>query len=495
MSIISEAADFASEAKAAQPGLSSECFGMTRFSSANLSRPAEYEFTPATINDQVTKAQNYPNNIDAPNYETYPAVQRFPALEGTNNPQYDVVIAGGGLLGAQTARLLAEQGKSVAVLDSDLIANGASGKLAGMGTRALDASYPELRGNLSTVFGDRLGNQMYGSFLQGLRSANADVAGYARGLPETRYGISSRMYSYNPNDPDLLAEYQALKAADFVVPGEHMPSGLLKPGQNSVDFHTGEDAARLFPAYGDRPPAGAVISFNGESRVNPREYILHMLDHPNISTFENSPISGIRTGLADEPVEVHTENGGVVRGNNFVSAIGGVPSMFDRDLPLLSVEQARMMHGILPDNSFFTRDNYFDFGNPVSRNDDDYAWWLMPKPGHVYLGADSRFLTDGDRATAQTQGLRDNFRYTFPDVVIPRGSKPWGANIYSTPTGGGMVDRQGPVIMETGGGGTGLMNGMYMAKVVRNMLDGRPIPTITLPSTMEKLQNAADAEE
>lgn len=433
--------------------------------------PAEYDFKIASINHQTDIALGYPH-VRSPYYDVAPPVQRFPELTGTGR-QFDAVVIGAGLLGTQTARALAESGKTVAVLDSGLVADGASGALVGMGTRGIDGSYPALQ--------DAMGDQ-FGPYVQRLRQASMSVRDSGRGLSQTRYGVSSHYYSYD-DDPDFRAEYDALS--------KHDPA---------VRWSSGPAAAQIFPAVGDRPAASSVISFLNESRVNPREFSLAMLDHPNISTFEYSPVDGIRTGMKGDPIEVHTANGAVVRGNSVISAVGGAPTMFE-DRGLLTVEQARMMRGYVPQESYpFTRDNYFDFGNAVSRNDEDYAWHFMPQPGVVDLGADSRFLTGGtgDRATQGVAGLKDNFEYTYPGVYIPRGSKAWGSVLYGTKTGGPLVDTlptNRNVILATGAGGTGLVNGDQVATTVRDMVDGKPTSQLYSPRFIDQVGQRLDEQD
>lgn len=452
--------------------------GDQRLTDAGAARPRqgrphaiELDFRPAYPNAEVEKvATKYPH-IEGPDYRDYPAVEEHAPLEGTNS-KYDTVIVGGGLNGARTARLLAEQGQRVAVLERGLVAGRAS-SAAMMVTRALDVDYQELAGKT-----DQLGKgELFGDFLGRSSQARLAVRVDALRIPGAR-AVNSYMFSYAAPEGEewLEGEYNTVHAHD-----------------TGTRLLTGEDAAKVFPAVGNRPAASTVLSWDGEAWVNSRGLTKYWLDHPNIDTYEGTTVDGIRIGQSDDhPVEVHTTDGAVVHADHVVSAINGLPTMFDDSVPLLSVEHAGMVVANVPADYPDLTENRFDIGSfggnkAIPEDDEDnYDWFAELHPTadgqrQVALGGGSTFLTEDDAvATRGSKQMRKDLAWTLPGAeVTDKRPYPLDSPLYRTETGGPLVlthPESGRLIAISGGGGTGFVNSDMAARAVTGYLRGEEVP-------------------
>lgn len=370
----------------------------------------------------------------APWFESVPAVRRYPVLKG--NHHADVVVVGGGVVGARTASNLARRGLDVMLLEADLIASGASGINAGFLTRVPNGQISDLC--------RRHGIGFVRAIFEATANAERQIIRLAQttGLNLDLVECDTYAYTTRPHDDDFYDEWNTIRRVD------------CRAALVEAEGRTGV------------PMAQAMV-FGGEARLNPRKLVFSLLEsalEQGVKVHEKTSVVTIETGST---LRVLTRLGAVIA-NRVVLATGAPPSFLSHFRPLVTPATSQVMAVRYADGVPFSDDlfwnsaaNYFAF----RRLDNEIA--LV-----------SQHHASGRRAIASF--LRKTFHSRF---IVQRH---WTGALLETQDGLPYVvqDPRNPkVTVCTGLGGNGLVMGVMAADIATDSAASRPNRLASLLST------------
>ncbi len=360
--------------------------------------------------------------------------QRFASLEGTRN--VDVAVIGGGIVGLQVAHELGSNDVTTAVLQKGLIADGTTRFMGAMGTYAEDAGF----GGIYNVHGP----EGFAKRLRALIESRSSVQNLARKYGADWRDVNSYNISYDANDPALREEVDLLH----------------RFGDRDPQFVTGSRAAEVFG------PAQSAIIFPHEGNLNPYKLALGLAHSGKFSVYEKSPVMGITIGAPGDPVHVYTPEGKVIA-RKVVFATNGPSPLFhylnDQLVPVQCFATRGFIGQKLPGNFFDTDSSAFTY----------WRQFNLPKfgPTETLIGGSARFL-DKEPASAQAPRLNQRVEELFG--VKPAQQDPITALIYTAYSDGipiaGPHPKYPDIWTATGAGGTGLVNGNWIARTIRQQL-------------------------
>lgn len=384
-------------------------------------------------------------------YDSVDGQQRFASLKGDVKKQ--IVVVGAGSAGLQAAHELSAHGFDVAVVDSGIVAGGATGAMAGMIVRIPDEGYLKI----GKLYGDDMTKRVVGE----LASAHDVILRQAQSMDtdfvQTNFYKGSNRFNGGYIDREL---------------------NYVRQFDNNVESIKGPEAQQ-------RVPGSNVIGAQlGGGNLNPRKLALGLASSGRFSVYEKSPVLGMTVQGADRPVTLHTPEG-TITADKVIFATGGPAAPFrylqDRLLPAqafaVSANHGRNLDGGFADSSGFLGMNY--------------NYWRDVVPGRVLFGGADRALQVQWPLTGTNKTLLSRLTRRYPEA---QADNQWTGTLFLNPTSGLPIVAQHPDYHNVWGvtalGGVGLVNGAFAAKVLRQQLDGTAVDNILSPEFLFADQRA-----
>jgi glycine/D-amino acid oxidase-like deaminating enzyme/nitrite reductase/ring-hydroxylating ferredoxin subunit len=365
------------------------------------------------------------------------ATTDLPPLPG--DTRVEALVVGEGITGLTTARLLAEQGVPVMVIDSGTIAAGTTGYTTAKLTALQSTIYRELTGS----WGEDVAAAYAGAQVEGLDTVRRLV---------TEDGIDCDLrtdaaYTYALTDEGLA------KIEDEVSAGRG--AGL------AVDFTTNTDLP--FPVRG-------AVKLEGQARFHPRKYCLGLMEAVVArggSMFEKT--RALDLDAADGVV--HTDRGKITADLIFVAS--HVPFV-DTGLYLARMTPSRSYAVTFPSSPISGM--YISVEEPIRsiRSTED---------GHIVVGGESHPVGEGEDSRHHYEALVSWAGANFGAAEV---DYRWSAQDYHHADGlplAGPLGQSGRVFMATGFAKWGMTNGTVAAGVMVDLAMGRENPWADLFDT------------
>ncbi|HJR46365.1 MAG TPA: FAD-dependent oxidoreductase [Actinomycetota bacterium] len=363
----------------------------------------------------------------------------YPRLEGES--RVDVAIIGGGILGITAAYLLQQEGRSVAVLESDRIVRGVTGYTTAKITSGQQLIYTELAGK----FG-RDGAKIYG---ESNEAALAKIADLVDRLEIDCDFERQDNYTYTETGSEVSSvREEADLAASLGLPASFVTETPLP-----------------FPVQG-------AVRFANQAQFHPRKYLLALAERIASNggfIFENTTVVGVDDG---DPCEVVTGSGKVSADHVIVAT----------NMPLL--DRGLFFAKVHPNRSYAVA-GYVE-GEP------------SPSQG-MYINTESptrsiRLIRDGSRTLLQLGGeghktgqqhdaegcyerLEDDARRRFGLKSIDyRWSTQDTVSVDSVPYVGRVTRLSDQILTGTGFRKWGMTNGTLAAMLLTDRIVGRDNP-------------------
>lgn len=364
------------------------------------------------------------------------APDRYPPLN--ESIEVDVAIVGGGITGLSTALELLYRGKQVAVLESDTIGSGTTGRSSGH----LD-THPEIgpRKLLSNY-----GRDVAKKYIQLRR--NAITAIESRAIVEARFkAIPAYMYTENYRDLDSLKdEFDA--ALDI---------GLLASWQDNIPLS--------HAAFGYR--------IDGMARMNSLQYARGLADLVSEAGGRIYEQTFVQPPLGSDAGVVQTD-GGVIRCENVVCAVHSNYTdslrLYLQTPPYQSYIMAARVNDPPPDALYWDNASPYFYARRASDDDPNLL---------IVGGCDHR--TGNGHATESMLQLEQyaKERYQVEEIVSS-----WSAELFEPTDGLPMIGRisdhgssgKGGVWIGTGFSGIGLTWGTVAGWMIADQIIGKQTP-------------------
>lgn len=358
--------------------------------------------------------------------------------------RYDVCVIGAGIAGLTTAYLLANEGKSVAVLDG-------KAQVAAGETEYTTA-------HLAWVLDDRFSR---------LASVRGDEA--------AKLAAASHR--------SAIELIEAIAQRDNIACGFQRVDGYLFPGATNQDTIRDEVVAlsRLglpfvregqvpFPAKG----TGPALRFPGNAQFHPLKYLTELAGLIRARggvIHTETQVANIDSG---SPCKVHTKAGNVITADAVVVATG---SPFDTGVTMHMKVAAYITYAIALEIApgYVPQALYWD-------TEDPYHYVRTSPSGNgkhlLIVGGEDHKTGQADDQQARWQRLEAWTRERFPDAgaVVHH----WSGEVFETPDGLGLIGRapgmRENVYVITGDSGMGLTHGTLGARLVADLITGRTNP-------------------
>ncbi|GEM_PF-144320 len=363
----------------------------------------------------------------APWNEAVTDEQRFGNLTG--DQQADVVVIGGGIVGIQTAWLLANEGKRVVLLEKNHIGTGDSGATTGFLTRVPDASIASLQQRHGTEFLTQLFKATRAAQKNLFERVSA-VEGHADFV-----ACDTLFCGAEPNDPAMEAEWQAI---------QHV--------ENGAEHEASE------------------IRIRDEGKFHVRKYLLELLSLPltkgrdwvgPVTIFEESEVERLEFG---DDVLVFTANGSL-HAKQLVVAMGDPSPLF-----------AELKHLIEPRLTYVLLADYTKapIGDEIAWDTHDpYFYWRRLGERSVMLGGcDAPPGTKFEKAPLIQ--LKEFLKAKFGEPADI--THFWSGSLFETVDGLPYAFEHPQVknvFIAMGLGGNGLVYGSWCAEALRDLVLNR----------------------
>ena len=358
----------------------------------------------------------------------------YPPLDG--NRSFDVAVVGGGIAGVAAARHLKDAGLSVALVESNRIAAGTTGR-----------STAKLTSQHGLVYRDLISDHGEGEAWQ-----------YARANEAAIDEVESRV-----DEHDIDCDFHRTEAYTYTT-------AAGGPAKIRAEV---EAAERLglpasYTETTDLPyEVEAAVEFREQARFDPRAYVLGLAETipgDGSAVFEGTTAEGIERGRRPR---VETDRGTVVADDVVVATLFPFYDhglYFSRLTPKQSYVLAVRLAGEAP------RGMYYRDGDPY--------FSVRPHPAGedstVLVGGQNHRTGHGHHATEKYRKLEAEARRKFDvDEVAYR----WSTQDYVSADGVPFVGKLAPqtdhVYVATGFGGWGLTNGTAAGMLLADLLTGR----------------------
>jgi len=368
-----------------------------------------------------------------PLWDRTPSATRYPRL--SKHLEVDVAVVGGGLTGMTAALLLAEGGKSVAVLEGGRIGNGVSARSTAHVTEAVDTRYTELERRdpeLARIV--RRSSRAALDLMQLLAQHCEDQAGFRR--------VPGYLFSEDPTQTDALREEAAAaRRAGALVEVCEAPLPIAQ---------------------------GASVRFEHQAELDPVAYVSGLTERAvraSVSVFEESLVVDLS---GNERVRLEIEHGPAVTATDVILA---THSPFTKVSFQTKVSQYRSYVVAAP------------LATPL-----DALFWDTADPYHYVRSArwdDANYLLVGgeDHKTGQDPlgGAQGPF-YRLVDYARRLGAEPslqWSAQVVESVDGLPYIGRPTEaerVHVATGFGGNGTTFGTLAALILADNILGKENP-------------------
>ncbi|MSU74989.1 MAG: FAD-dependent oxidoreductase [Candidatus Magasanikbacteria bacterium] len=367
----------------------------------------------------------------SPWMDSVPDEKRYPALMGS--VETDVCVIGGGIAGVMTAWNLVRAGKSVVLLEKNHIATGDSAATTGFLTRVPDTSLPMIKEKYGTDFLKQL--------LTATRATQEQLFTLIKSenIACDFTPCDSYYSSYAENNPELIATWEAIQAADPLASLVTRPTGLAAPYTQA-------------------------IKFSGEGKTNIRKLLLALLerlDKNKIKIFEESEVTDL--DLSQGLVSVITTSG-TIQAKQIVIATGR-PLDYFSELQQLIHPKVSYVAAARYDNPPLSNDLFWDTYDP-------YFYYRRIDANTIILGgADVDFKEAGAH---QPFPKLDSFlkeRLAGKHEITHQ----WSGSLFHTEDGLPYVfshpHTNNKVFVATGFGGNGLIFSTLAARVIADLIN------------------------
>ncbi|AIE84464.1 oxidoreductase [Fimbriimonas ginsengisoli Gsoil 348] len=350
----------------------------------------------------------------------------------------DVAIVGGGLAGITTATLLKAEGKSVAVIESNRVAEGVSG----FTTAKITSQHSIIYDRLIHSFGEQKA-RAYGDANQAAIEQIASLA--------NTFGIDcdfrrSDAFVFTEKEEEVDSfRTEADSARRLGLPAEFLESVPLP-----------------FPVKG-------AVRFSGQASFHPRKYLVALaqrLPGEGSFIFENTRVTGLHGG---EPCTVETERGNVYAGHVVVAShfpfnekLFYALRMYQHRSYVLGLR----LNGELPNGMFISTEPT----HSIRPHFDEEGGLLL-------VGGEGHRTGEGGDTVARYRRLEQWATDHFPVRTI---EYRWSTQDNKTADGLPYIGRLMPtsehVFVATGFGGWGMTNSTVSGMLLRDLILGRENP-------------------
>jgi len=356
------------------------------------------------------------------------SVPRFAPLTG--EIRVDVAVVGAGITGLTAAVLLAERGRSVAVVEKHGIAAGESSNTTAHITVAIDAGY--------------LLERKYGAEETRL-VADASRASFDKILELVdRYAIDCHLrrlpaYYYTENRKHVAElKREAAAARD---------AGIDARWVQEVPLPFATRGAVLWP---------------DQAQFHPVEYLAALATHAaaaGVQIFERSPVHDVNDG---EPCIVETPNERVLAKSVFMATnvpIAGFTHVFLESAPYRTYAMAFESKAEHPDGLFW------DTADPYH-----YTRWQETREGTFLIaGGEDHRTGENDDTKAAFDRLAAYVREKFGEHPL---RARWSGQVIEPHGGLALIGSSGNLYMSTGYSGQGMTFGTFGAMLVTDLITG-----------------------
>lgn len=358
----------------------------------------------------------------------------FPML--SKELQVDVAIIGGGITGISAARLLAESGKKVVVLEAGKVGGGTTGYSTGNLYATVDNTLQRVRGKWGREIATRV-----------VVSRGETIDALERTV--TEYGLDCQFVRCPHYLIAMDDEQREAMEKEYEVVQE---VGLLASVVDSVPLPLGQVPA---------------LRIENQAQFHPLQYVQQLaqaITSPNCQIFENTPV----TAIDDEQMRVTTSRGEVLADQILMAT--HTPKGFN----VLQTELGP----------------YREYGIAAALERVNYPagiFWTLEEPGHsvrFYSAGERHYLVViGEKHKTGQHGDRDYFaeveEYARTHFGVDAVSHRWSAQHYRSADelpyiGQSTASKQ--VYLATGFGTSGLVYGPLAAAIISDEILGKENP-------------------
>lgn len=356
----------------------------------------------------------------------------FPRLEG--DLEVDVAIVGGGMVGTTSARLLKDQGLTVAVVEGRKIGQGVTGR----STAKITSQHNLVYGTLKTKFGED-GARLYAEANQaGLRTI-LDLAG--------RHSLDCFMepkaaFAYTLDE----GRVGAIEAEAELTRRLGLPATLTR--ETPLPF-----------------PVRAALRFDDQAQFHPVDYVAGLaatIPGGGCHVFEDSR-------AVDWGNDRVATAGGTLRARHVVMAThlppGKIGGYFDKTFPHMHpVIAGRVEPGRVPDGLFLNVETP-RHSVRAHRSRDGGTWLILTGPAFAHGDVDEEraAFEEIERFAHEHFGVRADYRWTSEDYTSADGA----------PYVGWSSSGEDAWLVATGFNAWGITNGAAAAIILADLLAGR----------------------
>ncbi|HVE94008.1 MAG TPA: FAD-dependent oxidoreductase [Acidimicrobiales bacterium] len=347
----------------------------------------------------------------------------------------DVVVIGAGIAGLTTARLLAAEGRRVAVVDAGSVCAGATGYTTAKVTSLHTLIYAQLE-----------------------KSFDADTAAIYGAANEAAI---HRIVELTAND-EIDCELEQAAAYTYTLQAENLPDI-----EAEVNAATRAGLSAAFTTETDLPyDVLGAVRVDGQYQFHPRKYCLGLAQA--IVRDGGSVHDHTRALEVDEDTHtVTTDRGTISAGDVVIASHQPFPlhgGYFARAEPWRSYVLALSVDGPRPEGMYISCDEQTRSVRSTAA-------------GHVLVGGEGHKVGHDDDTEANYARLESWARETFPVTSV---EYRWSAQDYKTPDGLPYIGRMTPgsdhVYVATGFRKWGMTNGTVAAMILADTIAGRENP-------------------
>lgn len=391
-----------------------------------------------------------PSSWVSPWLLTTPDIRRFPPLDG--DTRADIVVIGGGIVGALTAWECAQRGAKVILVERHHVGSGDTGFSTAFLLHVPDARFDVIR--------QQLGDHAFASLLTSARAAqnelNALVATHRIqcGWAE----LPALFGSYDSGNADLRAQWKAIDGFD---PSAEWVSG---------------PAAKPFTE---------AIRFDHQACWDPRAFVVALLSIPNpqLRVVEETEATRL---TPDQPTIITTPHG-TITADRVIVATGSLDALLPDLNPLLTPTISYALTARYPSGVPLADNLFWDTDSP-------YQYYRRLDERTMMLGGADRSFADHQRGVEDPHAkLREFLDRRFPGYSAI--DRRWSGTLFETADGLPLVGQHPShpsIFVASGFSGNGMVMGALASRWLAAAVNDRPDPLSAICSLSRKsLKKAA----
>ncbi len=382
-----------------------------------------------------------------------PDQRRFPLFRGDQTTE--VVVIGGGIVGALTAYRLAESGRRVILLERNHIGSGDTGYSTAFLLHVPDVQFDVLRKSL--------GAEKFKMLLDETIKAQQELRALVKekNIDCDWRDVPALFGSDRSDDPMLKRNWEAIRDHD-------------QPAR----FVTGTQAAPFVEA----------ISFDDSAAWNPRAFLVGLLKNlkPNLQVFEETAVTRITPG---SPVKIITAHGSLTADQVVVATGSPAELLPDLSLPLATVV-SYVLTATYKTSAPIRPAVFWDTATP-------YHYFRRLDEKTIMLGGADRVLTDHQTEPSHPhQALVTFLDKHFPGYTSIEAT--WSGKLLETPDGlpliGAHPRHPASIFIATGLSGNGMVMGAVASRILEALATKQSHPLAAIVSPVRHLASPAKSE-